>query len=41
MNTLLQEFFKGKKLPGQEVITEEQKKDMSIIIAYQNALLDK
>lgn len=39
MNTLLQEFYKGKIQPGQEVITEEQKKDMNIIVAYQNALL--
>lgn len=39
MNTLLQEFYKGKIQPGQEAITEEQKKDMNIIIAYQNALL--
>ena len=39
MNTLLQEFYKGKIQPGQEAITEEQKKDMNIIVAYQNALL--
>ena len=40
MNTLLQEFYKGKIQPGQEAITEEQKTDMNIIVAYQNALLD-
>ncbi|MBE5798524.1 MAG: hypothetical protein E7321_01045 [Clostridiales bacterium] len=39
MNTLLQEFYRGKMQPGETVITEEQKKDMSIVIAYQNALL--
>lgn len=39
MNTLLQEFYRGKMQPGETVITEEQKKSMSIVIAYQNALL--
>lgn len=36
---LLQEFYRGKIRPGESELTEEQKKNMSIVSAYQNVLL--